>query len=90
MGSVLLHDEERDPWVATSESDCRQLSCCAATGREAVGSTSALARGDKMTDIVRMARIERLLSLRNLLIGTHDEQLERVDGRLAVLIALHP
>ena len=43
-----------------------------------------------MTDIVRMARIERLLSLRNLLIGTHDEQLERVDGRLAVLIALHP
>lgn len=38
-----------------------------------------------MTDTERMARIWELLQLRGLIMATHEEQLERIDGRLRAL-----
>ena len=38
-----------------------------------------------ITDAERLARSGKLLRLRGLLISTHEEQLERLDGRLAAL-----
>ena len=35
-----------------------------------------------ITDAERMARIGELLRLRGLIMATHEEQLERIDGRL--------
>ena len=38
-----------------------------------------------MTDIERQARIGELLRVRSLIVTTHEEQLERIDGRLGAL-----
>jgi len=40
-----------------------------------------------MTDTERMARIGELLRLRGLIMASHEETLERPDGRLAALYA---
>ena len=40
-----------------------------------------------ITDTERLARIGELLRLRGLIMATHEEQLERIDGRL---LALYP
>ena len=38
-----------------------------------------------ITDAERLARIGELLRLRGLIMATHEEQLERIDGRLRIL-----
>ena len=38
-----------------------------------------------ITDTERLARIGELLRLRGLIMAAHEEQLERIDGRLRIL-----
>ena len=38
-----------------------------------------------MTETERLARIGELLRVRSLIVTTHEEQLERIDGRLQAL-----